>query len=190
MNYVYRVKSKYTKVREDGSREIEKHFNKYVDEEGNYVVYALPFMVSKDSPIVQGFISTCNDPKWQEENGVFTEEGRKKLEEEYGFYFDYVCTDTDGTDIYKMREDEQTLRELCTCQLCVDLDNTEPDLKMTNNILYINFGGGSVNYYNANIIKEHIPDIEWLFEDLIYKSLSPADRAKRKAKQEANRHLA
>lgn len=166
-NYCYKVKHKFLKVRPDGSRDIENYFHKYISHDSqtgfNEEIYAIAYRLRPESAIVRGFVSLCNDPKWQKAAKI--EENIDEFAKQ-GLCFSEVV-DADGSGrTFVLQEDEDSLKDFEMVRLCVDLIDEE-----TFGYLFILLSDGHTLYYNAKVIEEHMPEIiKGLIEDdVIYK---------------------
>lgn len=149
MEYVYKIKHKFTKQRQNNFREIENYgFSFYKDEEGKEEIYAISISLSVENDIVQNakriieyFYSNA------------TEEQRKQ--------------DFEGWDFSdnKIVMNEQSIKNLTQTQLCFCLKGK------TANTLFIN-GTDGKEYYNSEILRESIGElIKYLLDNkIIYKA--------------------
>lgn len=167
-NYCYKVKSKFLKMRDDGSRDIENYFHKFIshDEQTgfNEEIYAIKYRLRPETSIVRGYVNLLNDPKWQKAVKI-----SEKIDEfaESGILFSEVV-DKDGSVSYLVQKTEDFLQDVEMCHLCVDLVDKE-----TFGYLFILLNDGHTLYYNASVLKEHMPDIikKLIEDDVIYKKV-------------------
>ena len=180
-NYCYKVKHKFLKVRDDGSRDIENYFHKYISHDQqtgfNEEIYAIAYRLRPESSIVRGFVALCNDPKWQKAAKI--EENVDEFAKQ-GLCFTEIL-DADGGKTFILQEDEESLKDFEMVRLCVDLIDDE-----TFGYLFILLSDGHTLYYNAKVLEEHMPEIikGLIDDDVIYKkAIEKKDSKKRKAEK-------
>lgn len=176
-NYCYKVKSNFLKKRKDDSRNIEEYFNKFESTEGEEEIYAIKYRLTPESPIVQGYISLMNDPKWQESAKL-----KDNLEKfaKNGLEFVEIFDTEKKENFFKFVETEESLKDFEMIRICVDVFENE-----TKGLLFILTNDGCMTYFNTKILDENIPDIiETLKkEGVIYKVLAPGEKARRERKK-------
>lgn len=177
-NYVYKVKHKYLKEREDSSREIEDYFHKaegHDDEGYEETLYYINYRLHPENPLVRRWVNTCNDPEWQKIS--LEKEGQLQKLEEEGLFFDY---DT-SLKKYVLNEEKTDMTDFEMIKIGFTMN--EP---VTKFILFITTSGNTEYYYNSKTLDENCPDIiQKLLEDgIIYKALSPREAYKRKHKED------
>lgn len=168
-NYVYKVKSKWLKLRKDGSRDIEEYFSKFtsaLETGGCEEIYSISYRLLPDSTLVRGDVSLLNDPKWQK--AAKLSEHIDEFAKE-GLLFSEIVN-KDGSITYVLQEDEETLKDFEMCRLCVDTIDEE-----THGMLFILRSDGHTMYYNTKVLHDNMPDIidKLLADDVIYKRLAP-----------------
>lgn len=177
-NYVYKVKHKYLKPREDNSREIEDYFHKaegHDDEGYEETLYYINYRLRPESDLVRRWVKMCNDPEWQKIS--LEKEGQLQKLEEEGLFFDY----DPETKHYLLNEEKTDMTDFEMVKIGFTLN--EP---ITKNIIFITTSGNTDYFYNTKILDENCGDIvaKLLEDGIIYKALSPRDAYKRKHKED------
>lgn len=178
MSYIYRVKSKYLK---NDCEKLNKFFRRYESENQEDVVYAIPYVFRPESLYTQVILNTFNSPKWQSHMHLENPEIRDQMEQD-GLKFEEVVFE-DGHSELKLIESEELLKELGTALICVEA--SEPE---TKGYLFIasNTDGdeGTLCLYDSNFLEDAQEVLKALIkEGVVYKSLSPREKAKRRAKK-------
>lgn len=149
MEYFYKVKHKFVKLRKKGYREIENFgFNLYKDEEGNDEIYAISIVLKPDNHIVV-HAKKIIEHFYKEA----TEEQRKEDFSEFEFADNEIVMN------------EKALELLTRTQLCFSVKGK------TANILFVN-GTDAREYYSVETLDECAKEmINYLLENkVIYKT--------------------
>lgn len=148
-NYVYKVTPKYSKIQEDGTRKLSNFFDTYEGEDTS--IYATGSIMKSDSPIVRMFIDSFNNEKFQKNAGILDDVSKlRKFEEENGITYNFNVE----KQRYEVEETPELIKDLSSCQVCVDFDDPE-----TTGYLFINCGDGVRTFYNSRILDKSIPTL-------------------------------
>lgn len=152
MEYVYKIKHKFIKERQE-TREIENYgFYPYSAEEDDEIVYA--FGIKMD---INGDLAQTTKKTLEKIYNTATEEQRTQDFVGYNFV-------KNEKNCFELVVDEFAEKQLTECQLCFSLNGK------FSCFLFINSTDG-VEYYNQNILDKNIPEIiKFLKEnDIIYR---------------------